>query len=86
MKVNFGQSAPLAHDLDRKSSEELRKFIGDALTLAHCKTILTSFAESTVIDPAKAYRREVIHCTGSRAWSECWFHHQSEGQSCSVHE
>jgi hypothetical protein len=77
LAVTAGASSPLAHDFDRQSVDELRRFIGDAITLAHCQTVLASFAESTVIDPARAYGREVVACTGSRAWSECWFTHRS---------
>jgi hypothetical protein len=53
----------------------LRAFIGDALTLSGCATVLTSFAETTIVDPARAIGREVVAYSGSRAWSECWFHH-----------
>lgn len=77
LTVSVGASSPLAHDLDRQCADELRKFIGDAITLAHCQTVLTSFEETTVIDPARAYGREVIACTGSRAWSDCWFTHRA---------
>jgi hypothetical protein len=77
MRVTWGRSAPLRNDLDRRDLEDLRAFIGDAMTLAGCATVLTSFAETTIVDPARALGREVIAHSGSRAWSECWFHHSA---------
>lgn len=75
MEITWGTATPLDQDLDRGSLEELRKFVGDAITLAHCQTVLTSFDETTIVDPARAFGREVIAYSGSREWSECWFRH-----------
>jgi SAM-dependent methyltransferase len=75
IRVTWGRSSPLRTDLDRSGFDDLRAFIGDALTLADCGTVLTSFAETTIVDPARAFGREVVAYSGSRAWSECWFHH-----------
>ena len=75
IRVTWGRSAPLREDLDRRELDELWAFIGDALTLSGCETVLTSFAETTIVDPARAFGREVVAYSGSRAWSECWFYH-----------
>lgn len=75
IKITWGIAAPMENDLDRSPLSELQSFIQDALTLAECDTVLTSFAETTVIDPAQAFGRQVLAYSGSRAWSECWFHH-----------
>ena len=75
IEVIWGRSAEMARDLDRGGLEDLRDFVGDALALAACDAVLVSFAETTVADPARAFGREVVSFSGSRAWSECWFQH-----------
>lgn len=77
IQIVWGRSVPLAQDLDRNGLDEVKDFIGDALTLADCDTVLTSFDETTIVDPARAFGREVIAFSGTRVWSECWFHHHA---------
>ena len=75
LDVVWGRSSAMTSDLDRSSLDATKDFIGDALALADCDTVLISFAESTVADTARAFGREVIAYYGSREWSECWFQH-----------
>lgn len=77
IRVSWGRSAPLRDDLDRGGLDGIRAFIGDALTLAGCTTVLTSFAETTIVDSARAFGREVVAYSGSRDGSECWFYDPS---------
>jgi hypothetical protein len=78
--VLWGQSEPIKADLDRDDLSGLLKFISDVLTLSDCKTVLTCLAETTIIDPAHAFGREVLAQSGSRSWSECWFYHTAKAQ------
>lgn len=71
------ESPPMETDVDRSGLDELKRFISDALALAECETVLTSLAESTITDPPRAFGREVVAFSGSREWSECWFHHHA---------
>ncbi len=75
VRVTWGRAAQMRRDTDRGSLDELRAFIGDVLMLAGCRTVLTSLAETTIVDPARAFGREVVGYSGSRAWSGCRFHH-----------
>ena len=76
IEVIWGTSPPLGFDLDRANLTQQLAFIGDGVMLANCETVLTSFDESTITDPARAFGREVIAYSGSRGWTECWFHHR----------
>ncbi len=71
--VEWGKARPIARDLDRGDLQEMRLFISDVIALANCDSILTSFAETTIVDPARALGRKVLSFSGSRNWSKCWF-------------
>jgi len=75
IKTNWGRSRPMSDDFDRGSLQGTLDFIADILTLANCDTVLSSFAETTIVDPAHGLGRRVISYSGSRDWCECWFHH-----------
>lgn len=78
MHITWGISTPMEDDLDRTQLSELHGFIQDVLTLSECVTVLTSFAETTIVDPAQAFGRRVLAYSGSRAWSKCWFQHEAK--------
>lgn len=69
---------PMDGDVDRADLAAMKEFIADALALAECETVLISLAETTIADPARAFGRKVLAFSGSRAWSECWFHHRGD--------
>jgi lipopolysaccharide biosynthesis glycosyltransferase len=73
IEITWGKAPPLSKDLDRRDLDAIKEFIADALALAECETVLTSFDETTIVDPARAFGREVVAFSGSRAWSRCYF-------------
>jgi hypothetical protein len=75
IRVDWGISTCISNDLDRVHLQGVKAFISDVLTLSGCDCVLTSFEETTIVDSARAFDREVVACTGSRSWSDCWFEH-----------